>query len=142
MPARQRPMGIEVELQKALFLRLSGGGTDAVSVYDTAPQAGDGGDDALFPYVTMGRMVITPMDTKVVIGFAAQIRIHTYSRTGSMLECKAIQGQIFDLLHRNELTIVGHHNVSLVREDTDCFSSQDGGIHGVCEYRALIEETA
>lgn len=132
-------MGVEAAFQTAVFNRLDGAIAGVQGVYDVAPQVEDGGDDSAFPYVTIGRVVITEMDTKPKTGFAAQMRVHTFSRTGSMLECKTIQGAIYALLHRSELTIPGFNNYSLLREDTDCLTDNDGKIHGVCEYRALIE---
>lgn len=131
-------MAIETALQGAIFDRLTGASIGA-SIYDTAPQAADSGDSSVFPYVTIGRVIMTEGDTQSKTGFSALIRIHTFSRTGSMLECKTIQGALWTALHKAELTITGFNNFSLLREDTDCFPDQDGKIHGVCEYRALIE---
>ena len=132
-------MGIETALQSALYTRLNAASLGVVGVYDTAQQAGDSGDATAFPYVTMGRIVMSDGDTKPEIGHMAQIRIHTFSRTGSTRECKTIQGKIYTALHRDEMIIAGYNNYSLLREDSDCFPDQDGKIHGVCEYRALIE---
>ena len=131
-------MGIEVELQRSLFARLqSVSGINGV--YDTAPQAADGGSSAPFPYVTMGRAFFSRSDTWGNKGFSAQMRIHTFCRGGAMLECKTIQGRIYAALHEAEMSVPGFNNISLLREDSDCFADQDGKIHGVCEYRALIE---
>lgn len=135
---RPSEMGVEVELQTAVFLRLNGASIGA-AVHDIAPQDEDGGDASPFPYVTIGRSVITQNDTQTKNGFSALVRVHTFSRTGSMLECKNIQGAIYDALHKSELTITGFNNFSLLREDSDCFPDGDSKIHGVCEYRALIE---
>ncbi len=132
-------MGIEVDFQAALFARLDGATLGVTGVYDIAPQDDDSGDTAIFPYVTMGRVVLTELDSQTKTGWAAQVRIHTHSRTGSMLECKNVQGAIFAALHRAPLTISGFNNYSLLREDSDCQPMGDNKIHGVCEYRALIE---
>ena len=130
---------IEAALQVALFTRLSGATLGVNGVYDIAPQATDSGNDSAFPYLTMGRIILSQGDTQTTVGHAAQMRIHTFSRTGSLLECKTIQGEIFAALHKQVLTISGHANYSLLREDTDCWGEGDSKIHGVCEYRALIE---
>lgn len=130
---------IEWDLQQAVYTALSAAPLGVQGVYDIAPQAADGGAGGAFPYVTIGRTVITELDTQTATGFAAQMRIHTYSRSGSMKECKIIQGAIYTALHRASLTITGFNAFSLLREDTDCLSEGDGKIHGVCEYRALIE---
>lgn len=132
-------MSIEFDLQRAVYTVLTAAGIGAQGIYDVAPQASDGGASGVFPYVTIGRTVITQMDTQSTVGFAAQMRIHTFSRSGSMKECKDIQGAIFTALHRTPMTITGFNNFSLLREDTDCFPEGDGRLHGVCEYRALIE---
>ncbi len=132
-------MSIEFDLQAAVFTALSGASLGVQGVYDIAPQNSDGGDNSAFPYITIGRTVLTQADTQTTVGWAAQMRIHTFSRTGSMKECKVIQGKVFTALHRTPLTITGFNNFSLLREDTDCFPDGDGKIHGVCEYRALIE---
>lgn len=131
-------MGVEVELQRALYTRLNGASIGA-DVFDIAPQAANGGDLSAFPFVTIGRIIITEWDTQTKLGVSALCRIHTWSRTATLLECKTVQGAIYTALHRQELTVTGFANVSLLREDTDCFPEQDGRVHGVCEYRALIE---
>ncbi len=122
----------EIALQTALYNRLSGASIGA-SVYDVPQQ------DTAFPYVTCGRIIMTGLDTQTKNGFSALIRIHTFSQTGSMLECKTIQGAIYDALHHSVLTVTGHSNFFLSREATDCMVDEDGKLHGVCEYRALIE---
>lgn len=132
-------MGVEAALQTALYARLSGASLGVAGVHDVAPQAGDGGDVSVFPYIVMGRAIASGMDTKSTLGFSMLIRIHTFSRAGRRLECKTVQGAIYDTLHRQELTVTGHSNFVLVREDSDCWPDADGKIHGVCEYRALIE---
>lgn len=131
-------MGVEVELQKALYSRLNGASIGA-DVYDVAPQSANGGDAGAFPYVTIGRIIMSEADTQTTTGVSALCRIHTFSRTGATLECKTVQGAIYTALHKQELTVTGFNNFSLLREDTDCFPDEDGKIHGVCEYRALIE---
>lgn len=131
-------MGVEAAFQTALYTALNGASIGA-DVYDIAPQAVDGGSAAPFPYVTIGRIVYTESDTQTTTGFSALCRIHTWSRTGSNLECMNIQAAIYTALHRQVLTVAGFNNFSLLREDSDRLPDRDGIIHGVCEYRALIE---
>ena len=132
-------MAIETDFQTALFERLNGASLGVTGVHDIAPQDGDSGDETPFPYIAMGRVIMTELDSQTEDGWAVQFRIHTHSRTGAMLECKNVQGAIFAALHRKPLTIAGFNNFSLLRESTDCMSEGDSKIHGVCEYRALIE---
>lgn len=131
-------MGVETALQAALYTRLAAASLGATGVHERGPQAVDGGDATAFPYVQIGVIVVTEMDTKNRTGFAAQVRLHTWGRS-TMTEVKAIQGAIWTALHRAELTIAGFRNFVLVREDSDCTPAEDGRVHGVCEYRALIE---
>ena len=72
-------------------------------------------------------------------GFAAQMRIHVFSRSGSMKEAKEIQAAIYSALHRQELTIAGFNNFSMLFEDSDCTAKGDGQIQGFSEFRALFE---
>lgn len=134
-------MTIEVEYQRALYSALTAvkATLGVTAIYDVAPQSGDGGNVSVFPYITIGRVFIVASDTQTKNGFDVAGRIHTFSRTGSMLECKTIQGAVYGQLHHSTLTIPGHNNYYLSREDTDCFPDEDGMIHGVCEYRALVE---
>jgi len=137
-------MGIEVEYQKALWSVLN---TNKVTlgltgVYDFAPQAADGGDTAPFPYATMGQIFAVQMDTQTTEGFEMTGRVHVFSRSGSMLQCKTIQGKIYDLLHRSTLTVTGFNNFLLLRNESDCLMDEDGKVHGVCEYRGLVDSSA
>lgn len=129
-------MPVEVELQRAVHEVLTGASIGA-DVYDIAPQASDGG--ATGPYVTIGRTVTTMEPVDEVQSFSVVMRIHTFSRTGSMLECRTIQGAIYDALHNSHLVMTGFECWSILREMSDVMSEQDGRIHGVCEYRALIQ---
>lgn len=132
-------MEIEEALQTALYNRLSLAPLGVLGVHDIAPQPADSGDSSVFPYIVMGAIVLSQADTQTTLGHAAQMRIHTYSRSGSMLECKRVQGKIYAALHKQILNITDFANYSLLREDSFCENGNDGKIHGVCEYRALIE---
>lgn len=129
-------MAAEFEIQKALYSALSALG---LRVYDSAPQEADGGSLATFPYVEIGAIVLSPMDTKDRNGFDMVARIHTRSRSGSMKEAKDIQGQIYGRLHHGDLTITGQRLILLRRETSDVTRAADGSFHGICEYRGLIE---
>lgn len=137
-------MGVEFEYQKALWSRLDANKVTIglQAVYDVAPQVADGGSLAAFPYATIGQIFSVQMDTQTTNGFEMTGRIHTFSRSGSMMECKLIQGQIYGLLHNSVLTVTGHNNFVLMRNDTDCLQDEDGRFHGVCEYRGLVESSA
>lgn len=130
-------MAAEIEVQRALYTALTGLG---MRVYDSAPQTVDGGSAATFPYVEIGAIVFAPWDTSQETGHDFVARIHTRSRSGSMMEAKTIQGQIYGALHLGNLTIVGQNLILLRREGSNVTRAADGSFHGVCEYRGLIEQ--
>lgn len=134
-------MSIEFEYQRALFLRIDAAKSSlgVVGVYDMAPQSADGGNASAFPYVTIGQILINQLDTQTRNGFQMTARIHTYSRTGTMRECKQIQAGIYALLHRQPLTVTGFNSFELLRTDSECNPLQDGRTHGICEYIGLAE---
>ena len=129
-------MAAEFEVQKALYTAISGLG---LTVYDSAPQASDGGAGALFPYVEVGAIVMTQFDTGSETGFDFVARIHTRSRSSGMKEAKDIQGLMYSGLHRGTITVTGYNFVLLDREASDVTREADGSFHGICEYRGLIE---
>lgn len=131
-------MGAEVELQRALYLALAGLG---LTVHDRAPQAADAGGTAGWPYVEVGFISLAPFDTASETGFDAVARIHTRSRSKSLLEAKTIQGSIYARLHRGLLAVDGFHTITVQRETSRCDLMPDGSVHGVCEYRVLLETT-
>lgn len=131
-------MSAEFEIQKALYQALSGLG---LTVYDSAPQAADGGSRADWPYVEVGFISLAPFDTANSTGFDAVARIHTRSRSGSMAETKDIQGQIYERLHRGPLSVAGYQTVTMQRELSRCDRMSDSSFHGVCEYRLLLDKT-
>lgn len=129
-------MAAELEVQKALYTALSALG---LNVVDRAGQAADGGSATAFPYVEVGMIIMTPFDTAKETGFDYLARIHTRSRSGSMAETKGIQGQIYARLHRAALSIAGFNHILIQRERSEVLTAPDGQLHGVCEYRGLIE---
>lgn len=134
-------MGVEAEFQKAVYAVLAAAPLGVVGVYDTAPQAADGGDNSAFPYITFGATVITNDPVDEAQNFSVVMRINTHVRGGSMLACKVIQGAIYTALHDIDLSVTGFNCYSILRENSDCLASQDGKITGVCEYRALLQAT-
>lgn len=129
-------MSADYEIQKALYVALSGLG---LTVYDVAPQNADGGDDGSFPYVTVGTVAISRLDTKNSHGFEFTARVHVRSRSAGMKEAKDIQGQIYTRLHNNTLTITGHNLYLLQYETSDVEQRADGSFHGISEFRGIFE---
>lgn len=138
-------MGVELDFQAALYTRLAdqiiGGGKPCLAVYDPAPQ------ESAFPYVTFGETNFQIFDAHGSFNFDVLVRLNTWSRTGSPVEVKTIQGNIYSALHDYDLTLTrfgGAGEVdwlcySLLRESSAVMIDPDQVFHGVCEYRALIQ---
>lgn len=124
-------MAGEVAVQGALYSALSALG---LRVVDRGKQ------DADWPYVEIGFIVMNASDTQSETGFDYLARIHVRSRSESMREAKEIQGQIYDRLHRGDLTITGYQHILIQRERSEVLDAPDGSFHGVCEYRGLISK--
>ena len=123
-------MGASVEVQRALFNALSGAG---LRVYDVAPQ-----NDVVWPYVEIGYIAMGENDTQSNNGFNVLARIHVRSQSGSAMEAKAIQDQIYGVLHKSALNVTGMNTV-LVRHEMSDLLRAEGSFHGVSEYRLLTE---
>lgn len=130
-------MAAEIEIQRGLYQALS---TLGLKVVDFGRQEVDGAATGPFPYVEIGMIVLRPWDTARETGHEFVARLHSWSRSASVAEVKGIQGQIYDRLHRQSITIIGHTLVTLQREMSDVMRAQSGAFHGVCEYRGLIEK--
>jgi hypothetical protein len=137
-------MSAEWPVQAAIFTALNGNSplkARIAAIHDFAPQTSDGGSAAAFPYVEIGVIAFAAYDTHTERGHDFTARIHTWSRSGSVKECKEIQGLIYSVLHRGSLTISGHYLINLERETSDVMREQSGAFHGVCEYRGLVGKT-
>jgi len=126
-------MGAAAAVQKGLFQSL---GTLGYPVHDVAPQGGD------LPCIVIGEIVFAPLDTKDRNGFDFVARIHVRSEVHNKLPVRQIQDAIYDRLHNatdDDLTIVGYRLILLRQEMADVIREAQGQIHGVCEFRGLIE---
>ena len=128
-------MFAEEAVQVALFQAIAPLG---FATYDVAPQRDAWPDQ---PFIVIGEAILAPLDTKDRIGFDFVVRIHTRHEANNLLPVKRIQGALFQRLHNGDLTITGHRLIQLRREMTDVTREAQGQIHGVCEYRGLIETT-
>lgn len=128
-------MDAKTAFQGGMYAALSGLG---LRVYDFAPQQADGAATTIWPHVEIGFSVFTPFDTYNSTGFDILQRVHTRDRTGSAKATITIQGQIYDALHRQAITVSGYQLITLERVMSDVTRVTDGSFHGVCEYRALI----
>ena len=110
-------------------------------VYDSVPQANDAGSGSSFPYVTIGEDTHVEWDTDTELGADVTITIHTWSRYRGRKEVKNIQGRIYEILHRANLSVSGYHLVGIDWLQSESFMDTDGLTrHGVQTFRITIEE--
>lgn len=122
-------------IQAAIFSRL-GTALSPTAVYDNPPQ------DYSQPYVVIGDDFHQQWDTDDSVGSESLLTIHTWSSHRGKSEAKTIQGQIYDALHRYELSVSGFATVTLEYESAEVFKDSDGeSWHGVSKFRALVEST-
>lgn len=128
-----------IEIQRTIFDKLT---TDlSVPVYDHVPQAADPSDDSAFPFVTVGEDTFTPFDTDNSIGFTVECTIHVWSRKRGRKETKEIQTEIYNSLHRAELTVTGYHCIGIDHIFADSAMEPDTITrHGVQRFTVLLDE--
>lgn len=126
-------------IQQAIYDKLT---TDlSRTVYDDVPQPADPGDDANFPYITIGEDSLTFADTDDSNRVEASITVHTWSRYQGKLETKQIQGEIYSSLHRAELVATGYNFVTITMQSTTSALDADGVTrHGVQTFKLILEE--
>lgn len=128
-------MNFEEALHQAVFERLS----DELStpVYDDVPR------NAAFPYVVVGEDTHVPFDTDDSLGSESTVTIHVWSRYRGKKEAKQIQGEIYDALTRQELTVEDHDLITIEFEYSDVVLDPDAQTrHGVQRFRAVVERSA
>lgn len=91
VPAR-RPM---VDIQTALYQRLTAEGADlGAAVYDYVPE----GDQASWPYVTIGEGIETPANSHSFIGRDTTVYLHVWSKYRGFAEANMVADQMNALL--------------------------------------------
>lgn len=103
-------------------------------VYDDAPP------EAIFPYVTVGRVDTRPSDASNAAALEHGVTLHAWSRYGGRAETLNIVAAIRDALHHAALDVEAQRLVLLLVTFTDVFRSGDGRTtHGVVRLRAVTE---
>ena len=132
--------GFESDIQVEIFQVLDAGLSH--NVYDEVPSLPEGMPATSFPYVVIGDDTAIPFDTDDTVGADATITIHVWSQYRGRKEAKDIQGEIYRLLNRSQLTIIGYNAVDCLWEFSETFVETDGATrHGVSRYRITIQET-
>jgi hypothetical protein len=107
---------------------------DPARVYDDPPA------EALFPYVTLGRMESRPADSSGGEASEHVVTLHAWSRYGGRAEALDVIAALRAALHNAPLAIEGRSLVLLLATFADIFRSGDGRTtHGVLRLRAVTE---
>lgn len=130
-------------VQTAIYDALSGDTTLAslvVGVYDNVTQPSDGGDGANYPYIVVGESTSNPWDTDTETGFDVVFTIHSWSRYRGMKECKQIQTEVYNILHRGIFSVTGYTLVTCEMLSADVVLDPDGLTrHGTQTFRLLLD---
>jgi hypothetical protein len=120
------------QAQKAIYDALTGSPVAALvtGIYDHVDQG------TAFPYVVIGEDAAGEFDTDTEQGDESLITIHSWSREKGRLQTKEIQEAIYEVLHRQDLTIQDAIFHSMFWEFSDSFLDPDGETrHGVMRFR-------
>jgi hypothetical protein len=128
------------ELQKTIFSKLN---TDATikntlsaTVHDHVPQG------TAFPYIVIGEETMTDDESTKDIDFNNfTLTIHVFSRNRGRKEAKNIMARIYELLHRQSLSVTGATHVNTRFEFSDIVREEDGlTYHGVQRFRTILHD--
>jgi hypothetical protein len=95
---------------------------------------------AAFPYVVLGEMASSPLDTAGVSGNEISLAIHAYSRKTGMQQVRAIMQAVYDSLHDADFAVTGQSLV-LCRCKGSSTQLGDDGLtrHGTQHFRIITE---
>jgi len=105
-------------VQTAIFAALDA--ALSVSVYDHVPQ------DEAAPFVSIGQDVATIEETKTRYGVEHTVEVNIYSSQRGLSQVKTIMGQVYDALHRVQLTVTGFDSSPPVYDFSASFIEPDG----------------
>lgn len=129
-------MSAEAEIQTAIYGVLNSG--QVTPVYSQ----GDVPDNASDRYIIIGNDTMTEWDTDGQTGFEGTIVIHTWDTTAanrSFIPLKEIMGDVYNLLHRAELSLISYNAIGLDFEFSETFLDPDGLTrHGVQRFRVYM----
>lgn len=121
---------LQIAVREKLF------GVLSVPVLDRYPHKQDKLNPIKPPYVVIGEDTFIPFDSDGKTGFVATLNIHVWSVFNGREECKGIQEQIYNALHRSCLDIEGFNSVGVDFEFADTLLDSDGvTTHGVVQFR-------
>lgn len=126
-----------VQAQKAIYETLTGDlplMAMLTGIYDHVDQG------TSFPYAVIGEDGASEWDTDTEVGADSTITIHTWSRERGRKETKEIQERIYEILHRQDMTIEDAIFRFLLWQFSDSFLEPDGITrHGVMRFRLVYD---
>jgi hypothetical protein len=126
-----------LELQKALYLKLAGGGLQVKSIIDQPLQDDKQGQDDVYPYITFGDDEVDDTGGDSFVAARVTMLIKVFSRAGSYKELKGITDSVHFLLHRCTLSVAGGH-VCGVDVNKIGFSRESDGITKYAVLRVVV----
>ncbi len=124
-------------LQKSIQVALSADADLQIIIGDPARIYDEVTEEAIYPYLTMGGVKITPYDGHNH-AYVHEFHVHAWSNYAGRREVKAIIDQVHNVLHDADLVIEGHKLVSIRFIFSDIFRKPDGETyHAVMRYRAI-----
>lgn len=118
------------KLQQAIYTKLTGN-TALMALAEAvwspkAPQQDDGELAGPFPYIVIPQMNASPFDTKTSNGGSVVVQVDGYLRSKSELDAHALQGRLYDALHKQPLSITGATWIDTLHEGTT-YGYEDNG---------------
>lgn len=106
----------------------------ANSVFDHVPQG------SAFPYIVLGDMKASPLETQGDGGYDIIIDVLCYSKGAGMKEAKAVMAAVFDALHEQEPAAAGQTTVLCRLLDAETALMPDGETRrGLQRFRIVTE---
>lgn len=107
---------------------------DPARVYDEPPA------EAVFPYVTLGRVESRPADAAGAPAIEHVVTLHIWSRYGGRAEALDVIGALRAALHDASVAVAGRRLVFVFASFADVFRSGDAQTtHGILRLRAVTE---
>lgn len=131
-------MNMVLQLQKAVYTRLSGDSTlqgMLSGVFDFVPQ------EAEYPYATIGNVKAKDWSTISTAGIEAVLELEVFSRERGRKEALTILQRIRTLLHRANLSVTGHTLVDIAFVESEVEQQKDGlTFRGSITFKAHVQE--
>lgn len=133
-------MSAELALAAAIRAAAENDGSVQALLGDPARFHDDAPPEAVFPYVTLGRIESRAADAIGAEAIEHTVTLHAWSRYGGRAETLEVIAALRAVLHNAALAVEGRRLVLLLVSFTDVFRSGDARTtHGVMRLRAVTE---